>query len=29
MPPKTVKLKTRNDIADEWIALLEKEQGKK
>ena len=26
-PPKTAK--TRSDIADKWIALLEKEQGKK
>jgi len=27
-PPKTAKPKKREDIADEWIALLEKEQGK-
>ena len=27
-PPKTAKPKKREDIADEWIALLEKEQEK-
>jgi len=27
--PKTAKPKKREDIADKWIALLEKEQGKK
>jgi len=28
-PKKTAKPKKREDIADEWIALLEKEQGEK